>query len=91
MAKSTKSLHVVLPSDEELLAVFDVNPKEFNKHVKALSKAAAKLNEMGFHVFGGDGAGRLVSDNEKDVVVAHLDGSYEGGVGDDLTDFESND
>ena len=79
---------IIYPSDEELKDVFNVSPTEFKKHVKALSKAAEKLEGMGFHVFGGDGSGRLTT--KSDVVVAHLDGDFEGGVGDDLTVFESN-
>ena len=88
MAKSVLS---ILPSDNELREVFDVDPAEFRKQVNALSKAAKKLGDMGFHIFGGDSSGRLVSNEVTNVVVANLDGDYEGGVGDDLYDFESED
>jgi hypothetical protein len=80
----------ILPSDEELENEFNVDPTEFKKHVKALSRSASKLAEMGFHIFGGDSAGRLVSNKKIGVIVAHLNGDYEGGVGDDLVCFESN-
>ena len=91
MVTKKKNLLSILPSNEELTLEFDVNPAEFNKQVKALSIAAKKLTDMGFYIFGGDGSGRLVSTNKEDLVVAHLDGIFDGGVGDDLTDFESND
>jgi hypothetical protein len=79
----------IFPSNEELKNEFNVDPAEFKKHVKALSESTKKLSKMGFHVFGGDSAGRLVSNNMIDVVVANLDGDFEGGVGDDLTCFTS--
>jgi hypothetical protein len=81
----------IFPSDEELKNEFNVDPIEFKKQVRALSRAAKKLSDMGFHVFGGNSSGRLVSDEKTNIIVAELDGDYEGGVGDDLVCFESND
>ena len=39
---------IIYPTDEKLADEFNVNPAEFKKQVKALSKAAKKLSDMGF-------------------------------------------
>ena len=79
----------IIPSESELKDTFNVDPVEFKKHVNALNKSAKKLADMGFYIFGGNSAGMSVSNKIEDIVVAELDGDYNGGVGDDLIMFES--
>ena len=51
--------------------------------VRRLSKAASEADRMGLHIFGGSGAGvlRFYDGSSRPLIVAHLDGTFDGGDG----------
>lgn len=62
----------------------NIDPKEVDRIAKGLSRYGKQARELGLTVFGGSGNGTLrVSDDSGlgQLVVAQLDGNFDGGDG----------
>lgn len=70
-------------NEDECIAA-GLDPKEVEKIAKGLSRYARQAKKIGMHIFGGgsySGSLRVWEDGKGSLVVADLDGSYEGGDG----------
>ena len=69
-------------NEDECLAA-GLDPKEVARIAKGLSRYAKQAEALGIEIFGGTGTGSLrVDDNNPGrLVVAELDGMFDGGDG----------
>ena len=62
-----------------------VDPEKLKRLAARLSKCGKELKEMGLEVFGGSGSGSIRTsmgfDGKGQLVLADIDGSYDGGDG----------
>lgn len=61
-----------------------LDPAEVAKIARGLSRLAKKADAMGLCVFGGSGSGSLrtaSSNSAGGLIIAHLDGVFDGGDG----------
>lgn len=78
-------LEYTVYEDECRAAGLDI--KKVTSIARRFSKVAKEADEMGIEIFGGSGNGSLrFSDKYRDVrgqlILAHLDGMWDGGAGD---------
>ena len=69
-----------------------LDPKDIKRIAKGLSRYSKQADELGMIIFGGSGTGTLRfqdDDNKGDLIIAYLDGWYDGGDG-GQTDFGDN-
>jgi hypothetical protein len=75
-------------NEDECVAA-GLDPKEVRRIAKGISRYAKQAQNLGMTVFGGS-SGRLDFDDQgtgnKPLVVADLDGMYDGGCGSTDTD-----
>ncbi len=60
-----------------------VNTKKVASIARRLSKVAKEAHAMGIHIFGGSSSGtlRYRGDSDHALILAHLDGEFDGGDG----------
>lgn len=65
-----------------------LDPKEVRRIAKGLTRYAKQAEELGLTVFGGTGSGTLRFDDGGNglLIVAELDGRFDGGDGSDDED-----
>lgn len=70
----------MLVNREECIAA-GLDPDEVEKIAKGFSRYAKRAAKLGIHVFGGTGTGSLRCSRGSGLVVAMLDGDFDGGDG----------
>lgn len=67
----------------EECAAAGVDPKEVARIARGLSKYGKEARALGLCVFGGSGSGSLRKNDfpRRELIVAEIDGSFDGGDG----------
>lgn len=66
----------------------NVDPEKIKRIAQRLSKCGKELKAMGLEVFGGSGAGTIRTMSEGGLILADLDGNFDGGDGASRIDSE---
>lgn len=72
---------MLINEDECIFARLDI--KKVQSIARRISTAAKEAETMGIHIFGGSGKGtlRFRDGGDRALIVAHIDGGFDGGDG----------
>lgn len=75
-------------ANEDECRAAGLDPKEVDRIAKGISRYAKQAQKLGIQVFGGGTGGQLrFNDGGKgDLIIASLDGSFDGGDGANVPD-----
>lgn len=78
---------------EERCIELGLDPKKVESIARRIGRAVKEANAMGLYLFAGNSTGRLVVnqnhfEDKPELLVAELDGDMDGGVGDDIVQFD---
>lgn len=77
--------------NEEEIESVGLDPKKVLSLARRLSNAALEAQNLGIKIFGGSGNGTLrfdTNDGKAALVLAHMNGNFDGGDGQEVRDSE---